>query len=180
MKTTASIGWNRFIDINWLILVDLLISIYLTQWFDLFNHNQKEREHCGKTWLIRAQALQILWDSIHILMHALIEMKNIEWINTFKKNIEKHPFFNTENIVAPLSHSRFPVKLICFIAFESASSACCFINLLLSSYIFKNNYSLANNQLYNHLLDHCDFEIVIICCRITFNWLIKKIFFHKL
>ena len=50
--------------------------------------------------------------------------------------------------------TRFPVKLISCIAFESASSASCLLNLLLSFYnSFKNNYSPANNQLYNHLLD---------------------------
>ena len=52
------------IDIDWLILVDSLISTYLTRWFDLFNHNQKEWKNCKKIWLVRAQALQILWDSV--------------------------------------------------------------------------------------------------------------------
>ena len=43
----------------------------MTRWFDLFNHNQYERKHCGWAWLIRGQALQFLWDLVHILMHAL-------------------------------------------------------------------------------------------------------------
>ena len=43
----------------------------MTRWFDLFNHNQYERKHCGWAWLIRDQALQFLWDLVHILMHAL-------------------------------------------------------------------------------------------------------------
>ena len=38
MKINASIGQKWFIDIDWLILVNLLISTYLTQWFDLLNH----------------------------------------------------------------------------------------------------------------------------------------------
>ena len=64
--------WIKSIhDIGWLILVDSLISTYLTRWFDLFNHNQWERKHCGRTWLIRAQDLQILKDSVHTLAHAL-------------------------------------------------------------------------------------------------------------
>ena len=41
---------------------------------------------------------------------------------------------------------RFPVILICFIAFGLASSACSYLNLLLSFYNnFLNNYSPANN-----------------------------------
>ena len=32
-----------------------------------------------------------------------------------------------KNIVAPLSQPRFPVKLICCIAFGSASNACCLL-----------------------------------------------------
>ena len=34
------INQYRFIDTDWLILVDSLILTYLTQRFDLFNHNQ--------------------------------------------------------------------------------------------------------------------------------------------
>ena len=70
-KTKRLLDENQFIDINWLTLGDLLISTHLTRWFDLFNHNPQEQKHCRRTWLIRAQALQILWDSVHILMHAL-------------------------------------------------------------------------------------------------------------
>ena len=39
MKINASIGQNRFMDIDWLISVGSLISTCLTRWFDLFNHN---------------------------------------------------------------------------------------------------------------------------------------------
>ena len=62
-------------DIGWLILVDSLISTYLTRWFDLFNHNQWERKHCGRTWLIRPQDLQILKYSVHTLAHALSNLQ---------------------------------------------------------------------------------------------------------
>ena len=39
MKINDLIGENRLIDIDWLILVDSLISTYLTRLFDLLNHN---------------------------------------------------------------------------------------------------------------------------------------------
>ena len=41
-----------------------------------------------------------------------------------------------KNIVAFFGRSRFPVELICCIAFASESSACCLFNLLLSSHVF--------------------------------------------
>ena len=36
-----------------------------------FNQNLSDRKHCERTWLVRTQTLQIFWDSIHILTHAL-------------------------------------------------------------------------------------------------------------
>ena len=42
--------------------------------------------------------------------------------------------------------SRFPVKLICCIAFGSQLSAYCLVKS-----IFRDNYSLVNNELCNHL-----------------------------
>ena len=48
-------------DIDWLILVDLTCLVIISK-----NENIVRR-----TWLIRAQALQILWESVHILTHAL-------------------------------------------------------------------------------------------------------------
>ena len=35
---------------------------------------RKKRKHRWRTWLIRAQILQILWNSVHILTHALINI----------------------------------------------------------------------------------------------------------
>ena len=59
-----------------------------------------------------------------------------------------------KNIAAPAGQSRFPVKLICCIAFGSVSSACFYLNLSLSFYsVYCNTYNPANKQLCNHLLD---------------------------
>ena len=63
-----------------------------------------------------------------------------------------------KNNIAPSSQSRFPVKLICCIAFGSALSACCLrksIAIILNS--FWNNYSPAGNHLWSHLLDLLQF-----------------------
>ena len=58
-----------------------------------------------------------------------------------------------KNIDLLFSLSRFPIKLICCIAFGSVSSACCFLKSIAIILCFRNNYNLANNQLCNHLLD---------------------------
>ena len=71
MKINVSIRKNRFIDIDCLTFVDSLISTFVTQSLDLFNHNQWERKGSKRTWSIKAQALQILWDSVHILTRQL-------------------------------------------------------------------------------------------------------------
>ena len=57
-------------------------------------------------------------------------MKHID--NTFTVPCEKSKMVSfassiMKNIVAPAAQSRFPVKLICCIAFGSASSACCLL-----------------------------------------------------
>ena len=70
-KSTLWLDRIDFIDIDWLISVDSLISTCLTRWFDLFNYNPLEQKYHRRIWLIRTQALQILWASVHILMHAL-------------------------------------------------------------------------------------------------------------
>ena len=65
-------------------------------------------------------------------------------------------FFNNENINAYCC--RFLVKLICCMLLDQHQVLDVYLNLLLSSFnIFKNNYSLANNQLYNHVLDLLQF-----------------------
>ena len=48
---------------------------------------------------------------------------------------------------------RFPVKLICYIAFGLVSTACCLLKSFAIFYVFWNNYNLANNKLCNHSLD---------------------------
>ena len=59
-------------DTDWLISIGSLLSTCLARWFDLFNHNPYEQKDQGRIWLIiRTQALQTLWASAHILMHAL-------------------------------------------------------------------------------------------------------------
>ena len=63
-------GPYRFMDIDWLISVGSLVSTCLARWFNLFNHNPLEEKDRGRIWLIRTQALQILWASVHILTHA--------------------------------------------------------------------------------------------------------------
>ena len=71
MRINASIGQSRFMDIDWLISVDSLISTCFTRWFALFNCNPQEQKHHGMIWLIRTQTLKIFWDSVHILKHTL-------------------------------------------------------------------------------------------------------------
>ena len=60
-----------------------------------------------------------------------------------------------KNIVVFPSHVRFPVKLICRIAFGSASSTCCLLKyvviILWCSYV--NMDKTVNNWLCNYLLD---------------------------
>ena len=51
--------WFWLVNIGWLADIDLFDVI-----FDLFSHTM--------TWLIRVQALQILWDSDHIRTHSTI------------------------------------------------------------------------------------------------------------
>ena len=70
-KSTLRLDRINFIDIDWLISAGLLISTCLTRWFDLFNYNSYEQKHSGRIWLIRTQALQILWASVHILTYTL-------------------------------------------------------------------------------------------------------------
>ena len=63
----------------------------------------------------------------------LEQNKIVEHIhNTFTVPCEKSKMVSfassiMKNIVAPAAQSRFPVKLICCIAFGSASSACCLL-----------------------------------------------------
>ena len=82
----------------------------------------------------------------------LEQNKIVEHIqNTFKVPCEKSKIVSftssiIKNINLLLLPLRFPVKLICSIAFGLASSACCLLkNLLLSFYAFRNNCDLANN-----------------------------------
>ena len=52
---------------------------------------------------------------------------------------------NTVLFACP-SWARYLVKLVCFIAFGSASGACCLLNLLLLFYgIYENNYNSIDN-----------------------------------
>ena len=46
--------WIKSIHLYRLDNIGLLVDI------DLFNHNPEERKHYGRTWLIRAQTLQLL------------------------------------------------------------------------------------------------------------------------
>ena len=71
--------------------------------------------------------------------------KNISFASSIMKNID-------------VSFSIFPVKLICCIAFGSASSFCCLlesiaINAINACNVPGNSYNLVNIQLCNHLLD---------------------------
>ena len=82
----------------------------------------------------------------------LEQNKIVEHIhNTFKVPCEKSKIVSftssiIKNINLLLLPLRFPVKLICSIAFGLTSSACCLLkNLLLSFYAFRNNCDLANN-----------------------------------
>ena len=69
-----------------------------------------------------------------------------------------------KNIVALFS--RFPVKLICCIAFRSASNFCCLLKSIELAYnvLWNKDYNTSNN-----------FSNVIICYLIIFYWLIKGI-----
>ena len=79
MKINAFIGSNWFNYIDWLISVDSLMSTSLTRWFDLFNHYPQEQKHLGRNDIIRAQNLQTLWDSLHILTHVSIVLNKV-WL----------------------------------------------------------------------------------------------------
>ena len=88
--------------------------------------------------------------------------------------------FVSLNIVVFPARSRFPVKLICFFVFGLASSACCLLKPLLSSYyIFWNMDNLATNQLRNHLFD-C-FQFFECCLMFSYNFLLghEKKFLHQ-
>ena len=63
----------------------------------------------------------------------------------------------TSAVFAFPSKARFPVKLICCIAFGSAQKACYLLKSIAIILYFLNNFSLANNQLYNHHLDLLQF-----------------------
>ena len=76
--------------------------------------------------------LQCYIESFHIAI-ILEQNKILKHIhNTFTVPCEKSKilfFFSSimKNTVAPAAQSKFPVKLICCIAFESASSASCLV-----------------------------------------------------
>ena len=68
--------------------------------------------------------------------------KTISFASSIMKNID-------------VSFSIFPVKLICCIAFGSASSFCCLLESVAinACNVPGNSYNLVNIQLCNHLLD---------------------------
>ena len=82
-------------------------------------------------------------------------LKQEQNYNTFTVPCEKSKTFSLassimKNIVDRFS--RFPANLIFCVSFGSASSACFYLNLLLSSYnSFWNKYSPAMNQLWSSL-----------------------------
>ena len=60
---TKLIRGYRLVNTRWLADINLLnLMIWL---------NPLEQKHRGRIWLIRTQALQILWGSDHVLTHAL-------------------------------------------------------------------------------------------------------------
>ena len=60
---TKLIRGYRLVNTRWLADINLFnLMIWL---------NPLEQKHRGRIWLIRTQALQILWTSVHILTHAL-------------------------------------------------------------------------------------------------------------
>ena len=106
-----------------------------------------------------------------ITLQSLLS-KMVSFTSPIMKNIDVCP-----------SWSRFPVKLICCIAFGSASSATSkqqvYLNLSQLSYTFLwNKDNLVNSKLCNHFLDLLQFLNVIICSQISSYWLIKNILFE--
>ena len=85
-----------------------------------------------------------------------------------------------KNVIAPLSRSRFPIKLICLLLLDLHQVLVVYVNLLLSFYnIFKNNYSLQTTSCIIISLTCCNFVNVMIFSHITINWLSKIVFFHQ-
>ena len=105
--------------INW------LISTYLMIW--LVNHNLQEEKHHGRTWLIRAQALQILWDFVHILTDELNSLWGTLWAA-----INQHKYFyqvfktvyviSQTNFITSVSKFLFVSGIIFFKCLQSTKS----------------------------------------------------------
>ena len=92
-----------------------------------------------------------------------------------KSKVASFASLTMKNIVVFPSRSIFPVKLIYWFAFESASSSC---RLLKSIAFILNKHNLSNSRLCNNLLDQLQ---TFICYHMFFIILLladEKIFFH--
>ena len=126
-----------------MILVDSLIETCLTRWLDLFNQNLYKQKHRGWTWLRRAQTLQIWWDSVHILTHALNNLitvdVDIKITNAISKRIILTKFWYLNMLPKNAKTSKknhFRKKGACFLPVKKYQSSC--FQMILRKVILRN------------------------------------------
>ena len=121
-------------------------------------------EFVANSHLLNWQLYNFLYICTVILNHFYIDLirkpnnlsKHSKYSYCFLWKIENCFFtsFFSSFLVAFSAQSLFPLNLICCITFGLASSVCCYVNLLQSTYNFlRNKGKLVKNQLRNHHLD---------------------------